>query len=110
MKIMLENAQALAHAERMKNKYYVIRKFRNGRSNSGYDTGKPNRFATLAEAESNAAAFAAEVLPTNVYDYIAVGCGAVRDGLSIGNGYRIAEYSIPSRELNGAITRRDCRA
>lgn len=87
----------------MKNKYYVIRKFRNGRSNSGYDTGKPNRFA-------NAAAFAAKVLPTNAYDYIAVGFGAVRDGLSIGNGYRIAEYSIPSRELNGVITRRDCRA
>ena len=92
----------------MKNKYYVIRKFRNGRSNSGYDTGKPNRFATLAEAEENASAFAAEVLPTNAYDYIAVGVGAVRDGLSVGSGHRIAEYSIPSRELNGKIIRREC--
>ena len=94
----------------MKNKYYVIRKFRNGRSNSGYDTGKPNRFATLEEAEANAAAFAAEVLPTNSYDHIAVGVGAVRDGLSVGSGHRIAEYSIPSRELGGKIIRRDCRA
>jgi hypothetical protein len=90
----------------MKNEYYVIRKFRNGRSPSGYDTGKPSRFATLADAEANAAAFAAEVIPTNPSDYIAVGIGAVRDGMSVGNGRRIAEYSIPSGELNGEITKR----
>lgn len=94
----------------MKNNYYVFRKFRNGRSSSGYDTGTANRFATEAEAEENAAEFAAEVLPSNSYDYIAVGFGAVRDGLSVGKGYRIAEYSVKGNELGGKIVRRDCRA
>lgn len=92
----------------MKNRYYVIRAFRNGRSSSGYDYGSPNRFSTLAEAEANASDFAAEVLPTNSYDYIAVGEGAVRNGLSIGRGRRIAEYSVKNRELHGEIVRRDC--
>lgn len=94
----------------MKNNYYVIRAFRNGRSNSGYTYGAASRFATLAEAEKNAAEFAAEVLPTNSYDYIALGEGAVREGLSVGRGRRIAEYSVKGRELHGEITRRDCLA
>lgn len=91
----------------MKNNYYVIRAFRSGRSNSGYTYGKPNRFADLAEAEKNAAEFAAEVLPTNPYDYIVVGEGAVREGLSVGRGRRIADYSVAGRELHGEIIRRD---
>ena len=91
----------------MKNKYYVIRKFRNGRSASGYDTGTANRFATRAAAKKYAAEFAADVLPTNTYDYIAVGYGAIRDGLSIGKGYRIAEYSVQGNALRGEIV---CRA
>ena len=91
----------------MKNNYYVIRKFRSGRSSTGYYTGKPNRFSTLAEAESNASEFSAEVLVTNPYDYIVVGVGPVRDGMSVGSGRRISEYSITSREINGVITRRE---
>lgn len=94
----------------MKNNYYVIRAFRNGRSDSGFDYGQSSRFPTLAAAEQNAAEFAAEVLPTNPSDYIAVGEGAVRDGLSVGQGRRIAEYSVRGRELHGEITRRDCLA
>jgi hypothetical protein len=94
----------------MKNNHYVIRAFRNGRSGSGYSYGKANRFATAAEAEANAAKFAADVLPTSPADYIAVGLGAVRDGLSVGAGYRLAEYYVRGRELRGDIVRRDCRA
>jgi len=84
----------------MKNSYYVIRNFRNGRSAAGYDTGKPNRFATLAEAESNAAKFAGEVLPVCPSDYIVVGSGLVRSGKPI------ATFHCAGRVCGGAVVRR----
>lgn len=89
-------------------RYYVIRAFRSGRSITGYTYGAPNRFQSLAEAERNAAEFAAHVLDCNPSDYIAVGEGAIRHGLSVGRGRRIAEYSVQGRQLHGQITRRAC--
>ena len=88
--------------------YYVIRAFRNGLSSTGYSYGAPTRFTTLAAAEQNASDFAADVLPTNPNDYIAVGEGAIRHGLSVGRGRRIAEYSVRGRQIHGQITRRAC--
>lgn len=83
----------------MKKDYYVIRKFRNGRAIGGYDTGPTNRFATLAEAEQNAADFANDVLPVCPSDRIVVGVGAIRNGFPVGNGWTITEWTVPGRTV-----------
>jgi hypothetical protein len=83
----------------MKNKYYTIRYFRDGRSRSGYTRGRVVRFHTIEEAEAHAAALAAEVLPVCNYDYIALGTGAVREGLSVGSGRRISELFLKKGEI-----------
>jgi hypothetical protein len=83
----------------MKKQFYTIRYFRDGRERSGYTRGRVVRFHTLEEAEAHAAALAAEVLPVCNYDYIALGAGAVREGLSVGRGRRIAEIILRGQEI-----------
>ncbi len=88
----------------MKNNFYVLRQFRNGQNPAGYDFGKPQRFATLFDAEENAARFAQRVLHDFSYDKIVVGSGSVRNGQPVGDGQRLAVYCILDGDT--VITRR----
>ena len=83
----------------MKNKFYTLRFLRNGQSSTGYTPCAVTRFPSLEEAEAHASALAHRVLPEWESDYIAIGEGAVRDGLSVGRGRRIAELFLRGEQI-----------
>jgi len=75
----------------MKNPYYVCRHRRDGRAAHGYAFGANTRYPTEDAAMTAGQELAQQLSSVCPYDIVVVGVGQVRNGLSVGQGRRLAE-------------------